>query len=156
MARRKRPRLHALAAEVAAQLPELADPLAAISGGRILVGGQVARNSRTLVRVGTPVAPRAAAASRLHEVGGPRWRRSRSWSPDALHSTWERRPADSRPFCWKRARSACTPSMPAAANSLAGRALAATRWRVAGSIESPVRGARGAVEHLLHARRTGG
>ena len=57
------------------------------------------------------------------------------------------------------ARSGTPPDDPALrreAVARAGRALAATRWRVAGSIESPVRGARGAVEHLLHARRTGG
>jgi 23S rRNA (cytidine1920-2'-O)/16S rRNA (cytidine1409-2'-O)-methyltransferase len=48
------------------------------------------------------------------------------------------------------------PALRREAVARAGRALAATGWRVAGSIESPVRGARGAVEHLLHARRTGG
>jgi 23S rRNA (cytidine1920-2'-O)/16S rRNA (cytidine1409-2'-O)-methyltransferase len=35
----------------------------------------------------------------------------------------------------------------------AARGLESHGWTAAGSIESPVRGARGAVEHLLHARR---
>jgi 23S rRNA (cytidine1920-2'-O)/16S rRNA (cytidine1409-2'-O)-methyltransferase len=243
MARRKRPRLHALAAEVAAQLPELADPLAAISGGRILVGGQLARNPRTLVRAGTPVALRVprrlrgsakleaalaafpvavdgrialdlgasaggftsvlldAGAVRVYAVDAgygqlvgrlrqdPRVvnhertnvaaldRRlvpdrigivtvdlsylsiarlapqlgSLRFAPDAdmialVKPMYELGLATppAHPVLWWEAV------------ARAGRALAATGWRVAGSIESPVRGARGAIEHLLHARRTGG
>jgi 23S rRNA (cytidine1920-2'-O)/16S rRNA (cytidine1409-2'-O)-methyltransferase len=243
MARAKRRRLRPLAAEVAAQFPEIANPPEAIRRGRLVVDGRVARNPRTLVRVGSPIAlnvPRqlrgsaklvaALAAfqvpvdgrialdlgasaggftSVLLDAGA-----IRVYAVDAGYGQLAGRlRQDPRVVNHERTNVAALdprlvpdrigivtvdlsylsiarlapqlgslrlapdadlmalvkpmyelglatppddPALRREAVACAGRALAATGWRVAGSIQSPVRGARGAIEHLLHARRTGG
>jgi 23S rRNA (cytidine1920-2'-O)/16S rRNA (cytidine1409-2'-O)-methyltransferase len=243
MVRAKRPRLRPLAVEVAAQFPEIADPSEAIRRRRLVVDGRVARNPRTLVRVGSAIGlnvPRRlrgsakleAALAAFHVPVGGRTALDlgasaggftsvlldagaiRVYAVDAGYGQLAGRlRQDPRVVNCERTNVAALdrrlvpdrigivtvdlsylsvarlapqleslgferdadlvalvkpmyelglaappddPALRREAVARAGRALAATGWRVAGSIESPVRGARGAVEHLLHARRTGG
>lgn len=243
MARAKRPRLRPLVVEVAAQFPEIADPPEAIRRGRLVVDGRVARNPRTLVRVGSPIglnvpgrlrgsAKLEAALAAFQVTVGGRTALDlgasaggftsalldagaiRVYAVDAGYGQLAGRlRQDPRVVNCERTNVAALdrrlvpysigivtvdlsylsiarlapqlgslgfepdadlvalvkpmyelglatppddPALRREAVARAGRALAATRWRFAGSIESPVRGARGAIEHLLHARRTGG
>jgi 23S rRNA (cytidine1920-2'-O)/16S rRNA (cytidine1409-2'-O)-methyltransferase len=243
MARRKRrPRLRPLVAEVAAQFPELADPLAEIGEGRIIVAGRVARNPRSLVPVGAAVArytPRRlrgsaklaaalaafpvrvggrvaldlgasaggftvvlldAGADRVHAVDAGYGQLAGRLRQDPRVVNHERtnvgeldrrlvpelvgvvtvdlsylsiaalapqlEPLSFEPGADLVAlvkpmyelglrRPPGDPAQRLEAVARAGRGLAANGWEVRGSMESPVRGARGAVEHLVHARRGG-